>query len=187
MHSSEPDVIQDMLSSSFFTPLEPNYWQLAILAFRFAFSRLRSSGFAYGWSEANPDSEQTVPACAAHIGTALWAWSKSKTADCCELTCWVCWRTHDALVKIWLATAVFYLCRGKQSFPLQPPTHLIYNSTWLPGGFSPLAYNNLGETKCCCKIQKTHLVSPQPAFYITDFVLQHIGFIQQRGLTFACL
>ena len=25
LHSSEPDVIQDMLASSFFTPLEPNY------------------------------------------------------------------------------------------------------------------------------------------------------------------
>ena len=25
------------------------------------------SGFAYGWSGANPDSEQTVPACARHI------------------------------------------------------------------------------------------------------------------------
>ena len=25
------------------------------------------SGFVYGWSGANPDSEQTVPACAKHI------------------------------------------------------------------------------------------------------------------------
>ena len=44
LHSSERCVIQDMPSLSFFTPLEPNYWQLAILAFRFAFSRLHSSG-----------------------------------------------------------------------------------------------------------------------------------------------
>ena len=42
--------------------------------------------------------------------------------------------------------------------------------TGSPGGFSQLAYNNLGETKCCCKIQKTHLVSPQPAcFYMTRY------------------
>ena len=34
---------------------------------RFCATLSTQSGFAYGWSGANPDSEQTVPACARHI------------------------------------------------------------------------------------------------------------------------
>ena len=39
------------------------------------------------------------------------------------------------------------------------------HSTGLPGGFSPLAYNNSGETKCFGAKHKTSLVSPQQAYF----------------------
>ena len=55
------------------------------------------------------------------------------------------------------------------------------------GALAPWHKITLAKQMIVGETQKTRLVSPQPTFYMTDFVRSIFEFMPQRGLTFDCL